>query len=120
MRTLVPFQVLAVAGLNAANIPPQLWYREPARTWHEALPVGNGRIGALVHGGPDSELFHLNEASVWSGRAAYVEKPEVRQNLPRLRELLFAGKHAEAEALASQELPKNACVLHPTTFSPPL
>lgn len=81
-----------------------LWYGEPARTWHEALPVGNGRIGALVHGGADSELIRLNEGSVWSGRADYVEKTEVRQNLPRLRELLFAGKHAEAEALAKRNL----------------
>ncbi len=81
-----------------------LWYREPARTWHEALPVGNGRIGALVHGGPDSDLLQLNEGSVWSGRAAYIEKPEVLENLPRLRELLFAGKHAEADALAKRHL----------------
>lgn len=66
--------------------------------------MGNGRIGALVHGGTDSELLQLNEGSVWSGRAAYIEKPEVLQNLPRLRELLFAGKHAEAEALAKKHL----------------
>ena len=84
--------------------PSVLWYRGPARTWHEALPVGNGRIGALVHGGADSELIQLNGGSVWSGRAGYVEKPEVLQNLPRLRELLFAGKHAEAEALAKQHM----------------
>ena len=88
----------------AAPVSSGLWYGEPARTWHEALPVGNGRIGALVHGGTDSELLHLNEGSVWSGRAAYIEKPEVLQNLPRLRELLFAGKHAEAEALAKKHL----------------
>lgn len=88
----------------AAPVSSGLWYREPARTWHEALPVGNGRIGALVHGGTDSELLHLNEGSVWSGRAAYIEKPEVLQNLPRLRELLLAGKHAEAEALAKKHL----------------
>ena len=55
-----------------------------------------------MHGGADSELLQLNEGSVWSGRAADVEKPEVLQNLPRLRELLFAGKNAEAEALAKR------------------
>lgn len=97
----------AAQGAPAQTAAPDssaLWYREPARTWHEALPVGNGRIGALVHGGTDSELLQLNEGSVWSGRAAHVEKPEVRQNLPRVRELLFAGKHAEAEALAKKHL----------------
>lgn len=91
--------VSATAGTDLA-----LWYRQPATTWHEALPVGNGRIGALVYGGPDSELLHLNEGSVWSGRSDYIEKPDVRENLPRLRELLFTGKFAEAEALAKQHL----------------
>jgi len=91
----------APAPASTASV---LWYREPARTWHEALPVGNGRIGALVHGGADSELLRLNEGSVWAGRAGYVEKPEVLQNLPRVRELLFAGQHAEAEALAKRHL----------------
>lgn len=102
------FGVVSVAQFAPAqSVTPAsslLWYREPARTWHEALPVGNGRIGALVHGGTDSELLQLNEGSVWSGRAAYVEKPEVLENLPRLRELLFAGKHAEAEALAKRHM----------------
>lgn len=97
-----------VAALHGAPPPPAnrlaLWYDRPAATWHEALPIGNGRIGALVHGGADSEWLTLNEGSVWSGRAGYVEKPEVLQNLPRVRELLFAGKHAEAEALAKQHL----------------
>lgn len=100
--------VVAVAhGAPAQPAEPVasvLWYREAARTWHEALPVGNGRIGALVHGGADSEWLHLNEGSVWSGRAAYVEKPAVLQHLPRVRELLFAGKHAAAEALAKEHL----------------
>lgn len=99
---------IAVTSFAAEQVPaspgPILWYREAARTWHEALPVGNGRIGALVHGGAESELLQLNEGSVWSGHAAYVEKPEVLQNLPRLRELLFAGKNAEAEALAKKHL----------------
>jgi len=96
---------IALAQTPASGSTPQLlWYQEPARTWHEALPVGNGRIGALVHGGTDSELLHLNEGSVWSGRANYIENPGVLQNLPRIRELLFAGKHAEAEALGKQHL----------------
>ena len=99
--------ILLLTVVHAVNPPDSrllLWYDRPAQDWHEALPVGNGRIGALVHGGPDSELLQLNEGSVWSGHAAYIEKPEVLQNLPRLRELLFAGKYPEAEALAKQNL----------------
>ncbi len=109
VRGWIAALVLATAAAGAPAPTPAssasvLWYREPARTWHEALPVGNGRIGALVHGGADSELLRLNEGSVWAGRAGYVEKPEVLQTLPRLRELLFAGQHAEAEALAKRNL----------------
>ncbi|MFO1448975.1 MAG: glycoside hydrolase family 95 protein [Opitutaceae bacterium] len=99
--------IMVVVASRAATPPesrPTLWYDRPAQHWHEALPVGNGRIGALVHGGPDSEFIQLNEGSVWSGRAAYIEKPDVLQNLPRLRALLFAGKFAEAEELAKQHL----------------
>ena len=91
-------------GSGASGAETMLWYRQSASDWHEALPVGNGRIGALVHGGAESELLQLNEGSVWSGSAGYVEKPEVLENLPRLRELLFAGKFAEAEALARQHM----------------
>ncbi|MBI4627006.1 MAG: glycoside hydrolase family 95 protein, partial [Verrucomicrobia bacterium] len=105
MRPSLLLLALSFAAVScAAETPNVLWYREPARTWHEALPVGNGRIGAMVHGGADSELLQLNEGSVWSGHAAYVEKPEVLRHLPRLRELLFAEKHAEAETLAKQHM----------------
>jgi alpha-L-fucosidase 2 len=103
-RTLIATALSLLPLALDASTAPVLWYRQPAATWHEALPVGNGRIGALVHGGAESELLNLNEGSVWSGRAGYVEKPEVLQHLPRVRELLFAGKHAEADALVKQHM----------------
>jgi alpha-L-fucosidase 2 len=82
----------------------KLWYRQPATNWHGALPVGNGRLGALVFGGVQQELLQLNEDSVWSGHRYYTEKPEVRENLSRVRELLFAGKYGEAQALADKSM----------------
>jgi alpha-L-fucosidase 2 len=82
----------------------QLWYRQPAAKWEEALPIGNGRLGAVIRGGVREEWLHLNENSVWSGHPYFIAKPEMRENLPRLRELLFAGNHAEAEALAQRTM----------------
>jgi len=81
-----------------------LWYSRPAEKWTEALPVGNGRLGGMVFGGVKSELVQLNESSVWAGRRYYIEKPEVRENLPQVRQLLFDGKLAEAQALVEKHM----------------
>jgi alpha-L-fucosidase 2 len=75
-----------------------LWYAQPASEWVEALPVGNGRLGAMIFGGTASERLALNEQSIWTGGpydAARSGGPEV---LPEIRRLVFAGKHREAEA----------------------
>ncbi len=100
MKRAVPFLLLAAS----ACAEPLLWYRQPAAKWEEALPVGNGRLGAMVRGGIREEVLHLNENSVWSGHPYFIEKPEMRENLPRLRELLFNGKYGEAEALAQRTM----------------
>ena len=88
----------------AANAQPELWYKQPAAKWEEALPVGNGRLGAMVRGSIRQELLQLNESSVWSGHPYFIEKPEMRENLPRLREFLFAGNYVAAEALAQRTM----------------
>lgn len=82
----------------------KLWYRQPATNWHGALPIGNGRLGALIFGNPTNELLHLNEDSVWSGHPYSVENSEVRENLEQVRKLLFAGRYAEAQALAEKHM----------------
>jgi alpha-L-fucosidase 2 len=78
------------------------WYRQPAANWNEALPIGNGRVGGMIFGGIKSEIIQLNESSVWSGQRYYIEKPEVRENLPQVRQLLFDGKLSEAQALVEK------------------
>jgi alpha-L-fucosidase 2 len=104
---LLQIAFLATA-LNAAptHSDPnlQLWYPQPAQRWEEALPVGNGRLGAMVFGGVSKELIQLNEDSVWSGHRYYTEKPEVRENIAQVRELLFAGKYPEAQALVEKHM----------------
>ena len=80
-----------------------LWYKAPAANWNEALPVGNGRLGAMVFGDPYAEHFQLNENTVWSGQRHY-NPSEMKQNLPAVRKLLFEGKYKEAEELAEKTM----------------
>jgi len=94
-------------GLVAAPVPAQttarsqtLWYDSPATQWVEALPVGNGRLGAMVFGGIARERIQFNESTIWNGGPHDYARPGASRYLPRLRELLYAGRQAEAEALA--------------------
>lgn len=88
----------------AAPHPLTLWYRQPAAKWTEALPIGNGRLGAMVFGGVAQEKLQLNESTLWAGQPYDPVNPEAKANLPRVRELIFAGRIEEAEALANKML----------------
>jgi len=79
--------------------PDSLWYSRPADEWVQALPIGNGRIGAMVFGGIASERLQLNEDSFFSGGPYDPVNPQAREALPKVRELVFAGKYVEAQAL---------------------
>lgn len=89
---------------SAAPHPLTLWYRQPAAKWTEALPIGNGRLGAMVFGGVAQERLQLNESTLWAGQPYDPVNPEAKANLPKVRDLIFAGKIEEAEALANKTL----------------
>jgi len=80
-----------------------LWYRRPAAEWVEALPVGNGRLGAMVFGGVPEERIQFNEDTLWTGQPHDYTHPGAAQHLPEIRRLLAEGKQAEAEDLAMRE-----------------
>jgi alpha-L-fucosidase 2 len=82
----------------------KLWYRQPAKQWTEALPVGNGRLGAMVFGGVEKDRLQLNEKSLWSGSPQDADNPEALPALQEIRKLIFEGKYTEAEALAARKL----------------
>ena len=86
---------------TAANDPAAtlLWYQQPAVKWEEALPVGNGRLGAMVFGGTAEERLQLNESTLWGGLPHDYSNPDAGQHLAELRRLIFAGKIPEAEKL---------------------
>jgi alpha-L-fucosidase 2 len=90
-------------GLNDDYQALELWYNEPAVDWNEALPVGNGRLGAMVFGKTDVERIQLNEESLWCRKGAY-ENRDGSEAIPRARELLFNGKYKEAQELVVEEL----------------
>ena len=81
-----------------------LHFAQPAATWPDALPVGNGRLGAMVFGNPALERVQLNEESIWDGEVRDRNNPRASEAVPKIRELLFAGKIAEAEALATSDM----------------
>ena len=79
-----------------------LWYARPAKQWVEALPVGNGRLGAMVFGGVAHELLQLNDDTLWSGGPRDGTNPHAREVLPEVRRLLLAGEYVAADALCHE------------------
>jgi alpha-L-fucosidase 2 len=84
--------------------PLSLWYRRPAKEWVEALPVGNGRLGAMVFGGVTRERLQLNEDTLWAGGPYDPTNPSALAALPEARRLIFEGRYAEAERLAGEKM----------------
>lgn len=78
----------------------RLWYKKPAGSWNEALPIGNGRLGGMIFGHPAKEQIQLNEDSIWYGDPIDRNNPDAFKNLPVIRKLLSGGRIKEAERLA--------------------
>ncbi|MCY2954428.1 MAG: glycoside hydrolase family 95 protein [Planctomycetota bacterium] len=91
------------AQSTPAQVPQEmvLWYRQPATAWLQAMPLGNGMIGAMVFGGVPQERIALNESSFWSGRPHNYDNPEAGKYFAQIRDLVFADKFQEAEKLAN-------------------
>jgi alpha-L-fucosidase 2 len=82
----------------------KLWYSKPAKEWTEALPVGNGRLGAMIFGGPAQERLQFNDDTLWTGEPHEYQHEGAAQHLPAVRKLLFEGKQREAQNLAGQHM----------------
>ena len=94
------------APLRGEAPPPEgplcLWYRQPAREWLEALPIGNGHLGAMVFGGVETERLQLNEGTVWAGGPHDYNNPAALAALPEIRRLVDAGQWKAAQALVDR------------------
>src|SRR5512138_1203028 len=108
MRALIVPSLLMLCTVAAAAAPDdsalQLWYRQPARQWTQALPVGNGRLAAMVFGPVRREHVQLNEDTVWSGEKRDRSNPEAQKAVPEIRRLLQEGHPAEAQRLADRSM----------------
>ncbi len=82
----------------------KLRYSQPAKEWTEALPVGNGRLGAMIFGGPARERLQFNEDTLWTGEPHWYHHEGAAEYLPTVRKLLFEGKQREAEKLAGEHM----------------
>lgn len=81
-----------------------LWYNKPAEQWTDALPVGNGRLGAMVFGGVEREHIQLNEDTLWEGEPRDTNNPKALEALPKVQQLLFEDKNDEATKLAGETM----------------
>lgn len=101
--TLSVFIMLLVSfGCREEDGALELWYKQPAANWNEALPVGNGRLGAMVFGDPVNETIQINEESIWAGSKINNNNPEALPNLKKLQKAIFDGEYKKAEEIAAQ------------------
>ena len=98
------FTVIALLFVNMASSQElKLWYNKPAEKWTDALPVGNGRIGAMIFGGVEKDRIQFNEETLWTGGPRDYNRTGAYKYLNTIRQLVFDGKQKEAEALAEKE-----------------
>lgn len=93
---------------SSATNPMKLWYNEPASVWEESLPLGNGRIGAMVYGTTSKEHIQLNEETIWGGEPGNNLPKGFKEILPQVRQLIFEEKYKEAEQLLMTRVPRHA------------
>lgn len=105
---ITAFLAVCMAGIAETTgdeaISMQLWYDQPAQYWVEAMPIGNGRLGAMVFGGVSRERIQLNEDSLWTGEPQDADNPESSEALPEVRRLQLEGGMVEAELLTKQKM----------------
>jgi alpha-L-fucosidase 2 len=102
---LIAFLLIATAGFSQTKPGLKLWYNKPAgKTWENAMPIGNGRLGAMVYGNVEKETIQLNEHTVWSGSPNRNDNPLALDSLALIRKLIFEGKQKQAERIANKAI----------------
>jgi alpha-L-fucosidase 2 len=103
MKNLINlFLIVFPVFVFGQNEDLKLWYQQPAAKWTEALPLGNGRLGAMVHGRVDQELFQLNEESVWAGSKINNNNKQSAAHLKEIQEAIFESRFDDAKELATK------------------
>ena len=103
-KSFYAFIALFFCALNIQAHEYRLWYNSPAEVWTEALPLGNGRLGAMVYGIPTTERVQLNEETIWAGQPNTNANKTSKQWIGKVRQLVFDGKFAEAQDIANAHM----------------
>src|SRR5688572_32345453 len=94
-RSVFGVVLILSSAVSHAQENLTLWYKQPARNWNEALPIGNGRLGAMIFGNAIDEIIQLNEETLWSGGPVNTNpNPNAPQYLPEIRKALFDQEYA--------------------------
>jgi len=104
MRSTLLAFLLSTAFFSYAQNDIHLWYTQPAKIWTDAIPVGNGRIGAMVFGKYNHEQIQMNEESIWAGSKINNNNKEAAARLPEIQKALFTGEYKKALQLSSDYL----------------
>ena len=105
-HSIILFITMLLSGSSisfAQDSSLKLWYNKPAAKWTEALPIGNGRLGAMIFGGVEQDRIQFNEETLWTGEPRNYNRSGASKYLDTIRQLLFYGRQKEAEALAGKE-----------------
>ena len=104
LSTLCLILLLSCQQKDETTKEQLLWYDQPASKWEEALPIGNGRLGAMIFGHPFQECIQVNEESLWSGAPINSNNPKAIQNLDKIRELILNHQYQAAKKLAAETM----------------
>jgi alpha-L-fucosidase 2 len=107
MKNLFPlfFLLITVVSFSQTKSGLKLWYNKPSgTTWENALPIGNGSLGAMIYGNVRTETIQLNESTVWSGSPNRNDNPLALDSLPLIRQLIYDGKRKEAERVVNNSI----------------
>ena len=103
-QILFTFAVLACSTMISYGADLQLWYDAPAENWNEALPIGNGRMGAMVFGGLGEARYQFNEDTLWVGEPRDYVHQGAKDHLQKIRQLLFEGKQGIMVGMVANQL----------------
>src|SRR3954454_18192336 len=99
------FLLITIVNFSQTKTGLKLWYDRPAgKTWENALPIGNGRLGAMIYGNVEKEIIQLNEHTVWSGSPNRNDNLLAKDSLDAIRKLIFEGKQKDAERIANRAI----------------
>ncbi len=104
LSTLCLILLLSCQQKDETTKEQLLWYDQPASKWEEALPIGNGRLGAMIFGHPFQECIQVNEESLWSGAPINSNNPKAIHNLNKIRELILSHQYQAAKKLAAETM----------------